>query len=102
MILDCWESDPLPTPSEEIGDVQDWRRRSAMTLNARTSDTELFCDDCGASDKFGQVWGFTSPITTTGESRIYCDACKRRRGLQHLFDARPWSVIEAAHRKDVA
>lgn len=54
---------------------------------------ERICTDCGASDRFGKVWGFTSPITTTGETRIYCDACKRRRGLRYLFDPRPWREI---------
>lgn len=63
-----------------------------------TDLVERVCDDCGASDQGGLVWGFGSAITLEGDSRIYCERCRRRRGLLYLFDGRPWTAIERAER----
>jgi len=65
----------------------------------RVYDRELMCDDCGASDEYGTVWGFSSAITLDGQSRVYCERCRRRRGLAYLFDSRRWAEIEAAQTK---
>lgn len=96
---DWWELDPLPVPPDMIGTAAYWRWQSTRALAGRMApvtryDHELICDDCGTSDKYGQVWGFTGVVLPKDDaSRVYCETCKRRRGVAYLFDARPWSRI---------
>ena len=94
---DRWPVDPLPTPPGDVGTTEYWRWASAQTLAATKGPYryELICTDCGASDRFGLVHGFTSPIMpVSGEPRVYCPRCAARRGTRYLFDPRPWVQIE--------
>lgn len=48
------------------------------------------CHDCGRTGKLA----FTSVITHTGDSRVYCSDCKMRRGVAYVFDERRWVDIQ--------
>lgn len=68
-------------------------------LSGRPEMPEVYtCRDCGDAGE----QGFTSVITHDGQSRIYCSACKTRRGLEYKFDPRSWQEIEREQRGSAA
>jgi DNA-directed RNA polymerase subunit RPC12/RpoP len=65
----------------------------------------LTCADCGRTNRAArgrEVPGFGSAITHDGQSRVYCEDCRHRRGAAFIFDPRPFREIAAEQLKRTA